>query len=173
MVEHDGMAPSRKQRSLVHAALLLHDLVQSLPAEADVCRSPLRVDQVADLQFAAEQLAAMAADLSIGPVAAWIEDDWIAASLPEPAVIGSRRVHVNAGDGNPQVRQDRMPKFDRGLVVIVAEGEVPQHLETSQMAAVANQFNIARANARLQRAVPAAVGLTEAALMRLHSAANE
>jgi hypothetical protein len=72
-----------------------------------------------------------------------------------------------------QVAQDQVPEFDGNLIVVAAEGEVPDHLEAGQVRAIANEIKVVGANARLQRAVTPAIRLMEAAFDPLHARADK
>jgi hypothetical protein len=74
---------------------------------------------------------------------------------------------------NPQSLYDAVPHLDGPVEVPTSEGEGADHLKAGEVATVANQLEIVRANARLEGSVTPAIRVPKSGFEVLHPAADE
>ncbi len=132
-----------------------------------------RVDEVADFEIVAEQLAAVATNLPITPHAVWITDDIVSMTFPEETMILAIRMDMNTGDGKMQVRDDLVPEINSGRVVVAAKREIPDHAEHGQVAAITDEIDVVGADAGLDGGKLSIVWCFEAIPDGLHTSADE
>jgi len=77
------------------AVLALGHLNEAVPAKADVGTAAVRIDEVADLDVAAVELAAMASDPTVRPGTVGVGNDVVTEPSPESGVIESVRMDVD------------------------------------------------------------------------------
>jgi len=100
-----------KQARLINPRLAFDYLMEAFPSKAYVCRMAERIDKISDLKRTDKDLAAVAADLAIGPLATWLRSNDVTSTLPESRMAILCRMAGHVVDGHFQIFEDRMPEL--------------------------------------------------------------